>query len=488
MFNSTFYPTPRKVGKRMIAPWNFQGQVYLLDPEAGKADLLDMVKESFRSEYVDTYGGWSKLHLYACEIENDLRSIIEGKGYPLVGRDFLEYVPTMHFTHVLMNPPFSYAEDHLLHAWEILSSGEIACLLPTRMLVGDPNQKTAKEQLIIRLIQDHSLQPPEHLGSIFKDAERTTNEEISIVWLTKPSDYKDFGFDVHNDNASEERFDNGTQELALGGFVDNLLQSFDAAVRHYAGYNRSRQDVLRYVAPFAGIYDPDNEKDRDHNGIMDTADQCENPQERYNKFVGLLQSAAWSSILEHPLFKSMMTDRARKMIREFGTRQKRVDFNRENVAAMFDALTLKRDELLNAAILDAFDTMTKYHKENRVHVEGWKSDLAWKVNHRVVLPNFVDFSWGGFRTNYSRRDELNDIDRAMCILSGKRFNEVLTIESALEQKWKADSWTPGVCESEFFKCRFFKKETIHLTFLDMKLLEDFNLAAARGKNWLPPGE
>jgi hypothetical protein len=41
------------------------------------------------------------------------------------------------------------------------------------------------------------------------------------------------------------------------------------------------------------------------------------------------------------------------------------------------------------------------------------------------------------------------------------------------------------CSSQFFKLEFFKKGTLHLTFKSEKLWERFNLAAAKGKMWLP---
>jgi hypothetical protein len=46
----------------------------------------------------------------------------------------------------------------------------------------------------------------------------------------------------------------------------------------------------------------------------------------------------------------------------------------------------------------------------------------------------------------------------------------------------------NTCESTFFEIKFFKKGTVHLTFKDEKVWEQFNLAACAGKNWLPESE
>ena len=72
---------------------------------------------------------------------------------------------------------------------------------------------------------------------------------------------------------------------------------------------------------------------------------------------------------------------------------------------------------------------------------------------------------------------------------GDLLDRCKTIEGTLTETWKnistLEDW---VCESEFFKIRFFKKGTLHLTFLDEWLWKEFNYQAAKGKNWLPDGD
>ncbi len=154
---------------------------------------------------------------------------------------------------------------------------------------------------------------------------------------------------------------------------------------------------------------------------------------------------------------------------------------------MFGEIVAKKDDLLQAAILDAFDNMTEYHEENRIHVEGWKSDKAWMASRKVVLPYFVEYGWGGFSVRYQYRDKLNDIDRAMCVVAGLPYDNVIRIETALEDEFRSTHKT-GLCSSTFFSpIRYYKKGTIHLTFKDEALWKKFNLLAAQGRNWLPPG-
>ena len=139
--------------------------------------------------------------------------------------------------------------------------------------------------------------------------------------------------------------------------------------------------------------------------------------------------------------------------------------------------------MLFRSINDAFDNMTRWHEENREHFEGWKSNEAYRVKQRCILPNAVRYDWGRFDVEYHRGQELSDIDRALCVVSGRNYDGIVTICSAIR-----GHCTTQEAYSSFFKMRWFKKGTLHLWWLDEQLRQDFNVAAARGKGWLPPAK
>ena len=75
------------------------------------------------------------------------------------------------------------------------------------------------------------------------------------------------------------------------------------------------------------------------------------------------------------------------------------------------------------------------------------------------------------------------------MLDGKDFAECHTIAWALDNKFRIlgyDVKAPfdNTTESRYFEIRFFKKGTVHLTFKDRHLWEQFNVTAAKGKAWL----
>lgn len=173
------------------------------------------------------------------------------------------------------------------------------------------------------------------------------------------------------------------------------------------------------------------------------------------------------------------------MVEKFRVRQRFLDFNIENVLRMFEQIQYMAPDLLAAAIDDAFDEMTKYHEYNREHIEGWKTDLAWKVGPKVILPWCMDQYFSDrhrIRINYSKKDKLDDIDRAMCTIAQVPFSEITRIVTAIEEA------KPGqLVESTFFQLRGYMKGTLHMKFKDKALLDKFNYLAAKNKGWLPDG-
>ena len=140
MLNPDFYPTPKAVIKKMLSPYmdNIEHRK-ILEPSAGKGDIVDYIlanHPSYRHK---------EIFIKCCEYDPDLIATLQGKKYQVVSSDFLKYVPSHYYDLIIMNPPFSNGVDHLLHAWEILQSGDIVCLLNAETI---HNPHTEKRKLL----------------------------------------------------------------------------------------------------------------------------------------------------------------------------------------------------------------------------------------------------------------------------------------------------------------------------------------------------
>jgi hypothetical protein len=224
----------------------------------------------------------------------------------------------------------------------------------------------------------------------------------------------------------------------------------------------------------------------------------------FNRFTDKMKSEIWKVVLSKINIQRFMTDAVRKNFNQFCAAQGAMDFTKENVANLITMIFENKEMILEQAIVDVFDMFTRYHNENRCHIEGWKTNDKWKVNRKIILPNWVRFGeymsasdirqYGDkFKTNYSYHSEYSDIDKVMCYISGKNYDQCHTIYEALDYRFtqlgnvKGGSFD-GTCESEFFNMRFFKKGTLHIEFKDKHLWQEFNMRACAGKQWLPEAE
>ncbi|NCQ19352.1 MAG: methyltransferase, partial [Ignavibacteria bacterium] len=122
---NTFFPTPRNVIRKMLSKFNTTdlSSMTILEPSAGKGDILDYIKELYE------YNRHDKPDMYAIEQDANLKFILSGKNYKVIADDFLSYSGDYLFDLIVMNPPFNTGAKHLLKAWDAMNEGHIVCLL-----------------------------------------------------------------------------------------------------------------------------------------------------------------------------------------------------------------------------------------------------------------------------------------------------------------------------------------------------------------------
>lgn len=108
-----FYPTPKKLLEKITSTvqwWKLDG---ILEPEAGKGDIVDYIKEEQSDRAV----------IDCIELNPELQATLKGKGYSVVHDDFLTFIPKYHYDLIIMNPPFDNGAAHLLKALSIQKHG-----------------------------------------------------------------------------------------------------------------------------------------------------------------------------------------------------------------------------------------------------------------------------------------------------------------------------------------------------------------------------
>lgn len=520
MLENEFFPTPNATIGEMVSFANYKSgnDGSVLDPNGGSGAILDYLKEFNTNRFNNS----DIRKFYALEINQDLKYTLQGKGYKVLGFDFLEYDEPMTFNWIFMNPPFSNGVDHVLKAYTHLKDGGTLVALLNAQTIKNPHTKN-KQNLIhllcksfneqskdgwsINYSEDNLTDTLEHLekqnrikwlGRCFTHAERPTTVEVVMIKITKPKKLVTINFE-------EIKFDLDA-ELGQQQFNPNALVSRDIVRDLVARYNAVRKIVIeRYETQAKLDFYLQGISDSvygtfDRNGRQDKTATCLDNETDLNTQLAYLKSRFWNTVFIKTEIGNKATSNFRKKFEEFTVQQSTIAFTEENVKEVLYLFIANMGSMMRDCVIEVFDKATAYHEKNQIHNEGWKTNKSWKLNKRIIVPNGVTFDgrWsddGSFSINYYQSDFLNDLDRVMNFLSGikpdkdNRYNgsTYSTISDFCNNYQKYGKHYSDTFENEHFKFKIFKKGTLHIDFKDLKVLEQINRIAAEGKNWIGQG-
>lgn len=512
LFDPEFYPTPPEVIRHMAEPYAERlGTATILEPSAGSGAILDYItREGIETDSVTSrgnrYGYTAKANpkkVYAIEKNPDLQTILSKKGYRVIASDFLAFRPEHRFNLALMNPPFSNGETHLLHAWDILQGGDIACLLNAETV---NNPFSASRKRLTAIIERHGS--VEFIGQAFRTADNPTDVEVALVRLHKESEDDPFRIDFDPSPGG------GTPDFGeLASSRDDVAVSngLDAYIRCWEKTKLSAVEFIRSFARFrfyAKAFLPQGERGEnvmEHilTKLKDLRYEKESMAEIYNDFLDTTKASAWSAIIEQMGLSKYMTTGLQKTLDEFRTAQGAMEITKENIGKLFNFVIGNIDLIRRNCVVEVYDLFTRFFKGNTSYDEGWKTNKRFKCNRKVILPDVADAGFKpqlyGYRqyfgTNYRHR--LSDIDKAMCWLTGRDYDAMDNHSYDITSRYrsydpdKATIETVIQCirvgdqdwhESAFFRIKAFKKGTVHLEFKDEDLWNKFNIAVNEGKN------
>ena len=505
IFDTEYFPTPDDVIRKMVSPYT-KGidRLQILEPSAGTGSILDYLVNSYACKV-------PKQNLYACEINPELTLVLQGKGYKILADDFLSYKPAHTFDLIVMNPPFSNGCDHLLHAWDMMFTGDIVCLLNAETIRNPYSMNRKRLATVIE--QNGSV---EFLGRCFSGASRQTNVEVAMVRLHKNVEdsrwHIDFGDNAKVDGVPDfkDAVASGS-ELAIVDKLGDYLHAWDKAQEAAIEFIKARKKLDFYVTAFMSTDDV-SKLVGEQMAAMRKSDNA--MQVAYNAFLNTAKSKAWREIITNLGMEKYMTANLRKTFDQFCESQGAYELNRDNIYKLIQFVCLNSKNILKKAVVDVYDMFTKFHKDNTVLTEGWKTNSQFKVNKKVILPYFISYGYGShYSADSYRWDEYRDIDKVMCFLTGLDYDSLDHLSEKGVAKKQAHGWgfqayrdadefddwehlslrqaialvkigDNSLHESEFFKFRCYKKGTLHIIFKSDDLWARFNLAVNEGKKEL----
>lgn len=173
-----FFETPRGVAdflvKRATGDWDGT-PMRVLEPSAGNGALVEAMCRAW-SEY--------GLHIHVCEIQETCRAMLTGKGYRLIGDDFLKVGPDPVYDRIVMNPPFQNGQDakHVSHAFEFLKPGGRLISVMSAAVGTNQNNTYRSFRTLLATVGGRFESLPDHA---FRES--GTNVSTVYVVMDKPS-------------------------------------------------------------------------------------------------------------------------------------------------------------------------------------------------------------------------------------------------------------------------------------------------------------
>lgn len=169
-----FFPTPAALIEKMIRLADLKPGITVLDPSAGKGDILDAVKRHLVGENPT---------LAAIEIQYELREVLKLKGHLVIGNDFMEgEYPG--FDRIMMNPPFENSQDaeHVQRAFTLLNHGGRLVAIVSE---GPFFRQFKKDRVFREFLKQTDADVSEPIEAAFKNGFNQTGVRVRIVTIEK---------------------------------------------------------------------------------------------------------------------------------------------------------------------------------------------------------------------------------------------------------------------------------------------------------------
>lgn len=533
--NDQFYPTPPSIAEMMLAGLDFSCIQSVLEPSAGKGDLIQGLMRAF---VLKRYRYSSRdLDIDACEIDPYLRQILkynfshekESEIYAkkkdleetpydarkpyfgtqldsvnreldtvrcanlhIVHDDFLTYNTYKRYQLILMNPPFAEGDKHLLKAIEMQKrGGMVICLLNAETI---RNPFTATRQLLKKKLDELEADITFVTDAFSGDAERKASVDVAIIKVTVPIVEEEESTIWERMKQAEEAkviHDPEIHDLVAGDYIERAIQFYNTEVAATMELVKEYYAMIPYMSRKLNATE---KYDKDPILTLTVTDDNYIRGFDLNKYLRTVRLKYWKALFSNKKFTEHLTSEIRKKYNENVDRMANYEFSAFNIKQIILEMNASITKGVQDAILDLFEKMTAEHTwypecaQNVHYFNGWATNKAHKVGKKVILPASV------FRFSYARNNQefstydayavISDLEKVFDYLGGKR-PEGYDLNARLS--W-AECGSLRNVELAYFKVDFYKKGTIHIKFLPdtMPLVDRLNIYAAQNRNWLPP--
>ena len=161
----------------------------------------------------------------------------------------------------------------------------------------------------------------------------------------------------------------------------------------------------------------------------------------------------------------------------------------KNIYSVIDMVIQTTSQRMDTALLEAFDHICSFSSENNTAGEKWKTNRDYMINRKFIVPYICEGYYSYDHRPHERvyfnlgndLERIRDICKALCYLTGQNYDNLADLRIYHERvdwgKWFR--WG-------FFRCKAFKKGTMHFEFLDEEVWMKFNAKVASLRGWRLP--
>lgn len=495
--NSDFYPTPSNLAGKMFGKVDWMKVQSVLEPSAGKGDIVEALRKfadahSYRGRSRGVYvHGEVKENIDVIENDYNLRLILRGKEERLIHDDFLNFHTNKRYDLIIMNPPFSNGDEHLIKAIQMQQNGgQIVCLLNAETI---RNPYTNRRKLLKELLAKYEASI-EFIQDAFKKAERRTDVEIALVYLNIKSQRKPSQIWEKLQEAEEQETDMGGEFRAIigGDYIEQILKLYEMEAKAGISFIEEYAAISPYIQsdfdgkdskPIISLKIKDHEISNVGNHTVES-------------YLKQLRLKYWYGFLNREEVKEKMTSQMQEDYYSTMVKMKNYDFNRHNIMQVLFDIQGQLQEGIEESIIKLFDKLSAEHawysecSGNIHYYNGWKTNKAHKIGSKVIIPvnGICAEKW---YHNYGEIKEyevyriISDMERAMNFLDSGKTTSRVGVEGAIR---RANDMGKKTASFTYFEATFYKKGTCHIKFYPeaQHIVDRLNIFAARKRCWLPP--
>lgn len=499
-----FYPTPISVCAALwdSIPYSDSKLITtVLEPSAGKGDICDYVADKVgynvgRSYPHDKEGGIKAID--CIELDANLRHILKGKGYRVVGDDFLSYDTAKRYDLIILNPPFSNGDKHLLKALDMQRDGGIvACVLNAETLK-NPYTNTRKELSARLSLLNAKIT---FVANAFWSAERKAEVEVALITVVIPrAERRKSVFFERAEKAQQAQETEAVQrdELTEMDFVRQIINQYKCEVRAICSFLEEYNNLLPYLSRELVPAREEGESDEEYRARVGYVSNDPfivvsfyggNETPTINGIIRRVRLKYWQALFSR---KEIVSGMPSQMVREHLGRVEELadyEFSEYNIRELISEMSREFDEDVVSSIDTLFDKLTADYcyfegGKNIHYYNGWCSNKAHKVARRIVAPFWSgwDEIWNKIN-GYRAAEFLSDVEKVLNYLDDDRYADV-DVARRLDMA-NATGQTRDI-QFKYFSATFYKKGTVHLTFTALDVLDKLNIFIGKKRKWLPP--